>query len=99
MWGKSWADFQEFLLQDHSANALEVLDEFLEANPKSLMPHLWLMLELWLQVSPKIGIFSPKSGNSGLKIGIFITKKFGTSGLPIEINGDLEIPGLSINRA
>lgn len=96
MWGKSWAEFQEFLLQDHSANALEVLDEFLEANPKSLMPHLWLMLELWLQVSPKISIFSR---NSGLKIGIFITKNFGTSGLPIEINGDLETPGLSINRA
>ncbi|XP_062370393.1 olfactory receptor 14J1-like, partial [Cinclus cinclus] len=33
-----------------SADALEVVDEFLEANPKCLMPHLWPMLELFLQV-------------------------------------------------
>ncbi|XP_062370233.1 serine/threonine-protein kinase pim-1-like [Cinclus cinclus] len=36
-------------LEVDSADALEVVDEFLEANPKCLMPHLWPMLELFLQ--------------------------------------------------
>ncbi|XP_068854562.1 importin-4 [Aphelocoma coerulescens] len=37
--------------EDCAANALEVLDEFLEANPESLIPHLRPMLELCLQVA------------------------------------------------
>ncbi|XP_017588539.1 PREDICTED: importin-4-like [Corvus brachyrhynchos] len=37
--------------EDCGANALEVLDEFLEANPDSLIPHLRPMLELCLQVA------------------------------------------------
>ncbi|XP_077049332.1 importin-4 [Agelaius phoeniceus] len=37
--------------EDRGANALEVLDEFLETNPESLIPHLRPMLELCLQVA------------------------------------------------
>ncbi|XP_014118180.1 PREDICTED: importin-4-like [Pseudopodoces humilis] len=37
--------------EDRGADALEVLDEFLEANPESLIPHLRPMLELCLQVA------------------------------------------------
>lgn len=82
-----WAEFREFWLQDRGADALEVLDEFLEANPKSLIPHLKPMLELCLQVSPEISIFLLKFGNFRTKMGIFRPKILGTSGLPIEENG------------
>ncbi|XP_068035363.1 importin-4-like [Anomalospiza imberbis] len=37
--------------EDRGADALEVLDEFLEANPESLTPHLRPLLELCLQVN------------------------------------------------
>ncbi|KAM7001084.1 importin-4-like [Passerculus sandwichensis] len=37
--------------EERGADALEVLDEFLEANPESLIPHLKPVLELCLQVA------------------------------------------------
>ncbi|XP_058679184.1 importin-4 [Ammospiza caudacuta] len=37
--------------EERGADALEVLDEFLEANPESLMPHLKAVLELCLRVA------------------------------------------------
>ncbi|XP_063038498.1 importin-4-like [Melospiza melodia melodia] len=46
--------------EERGADALEVLDEFLEANPESLIPHLKPMLELCLQVKAKFSIFQPK---------------------------------------
>nr|XP_054510051.1 importin-4 [Agelaius phoeniceus] len=66
-WGENWnfgnllrslvpevlAVLEELLSldEDRGANALEVLDEFLETNPESLIPHLRPMLELCLQVA------------------------------------------------
>ncbi|XP_077646033.1 importin-4 [Lonchura striata] len=37
--------------EDHGADALEVLDEFLESHPESVIPHLRPLLELCLQVA------------------------------------------------
>ncbi|XP_023773554.1 importin-4-like [Cyanistes caeruleus] len=41
--------------EDRGADALEVLDEFLEANPESMIPHLRPMLELCLQSTGILG--------------------------------------------
>ncbi|KAL2298237.1 hypothetical protein Nmel_017201 [Mimus melanotis] len=49
--GGSMLGFILMVLQEKhcTADALEGLDELLEANPESLIPHLWLMLEPCLQ--------------------------------------------------
>lgn len=40
--------------QERGAEALEVLDEFLEADPAAVTPHLRPLLDLCLQVTPNI---------------------------------------------